>query len=91
MVFSSFPSIKFAPNLSPEEQSKVHMYEKDVNGNPYSPAWNTLNFKASARIAKILTLQAGVENILDVRYRPYSSGIVAPGRNFYISLRIGIS
>ncbi len=78
-------------NLSPEEQSKVHMYEKDVNGNPYSPAWNTLNFKASARIAKILTLQAGVENILDVRYRPYSSGIVAPGRNFYISLRIGIS
>ncbi len=78
-------------NLSPEEQSKVHMYEKDANGNPYSPAWYTLNFKASARIAKILTLQAGIENILDVRYRPYSSGIAAPGRNFYISLRIGIS
>lgn len=78
-------------NLSPEEQSKVQMYEKDINGNPYSPAWYTLNFKASARIARILTLQAGVENILDVRYRPYSSGISAPGRNFYISLKIGIS
>ncbi|MFT7154314.1 MAG: hemoglobin/transferrin/lactoferrin receptor protein, partial [Alteromonas macleodii] len=29
----------------------------------------------------------GVENISDQRYRPYSSGIVAPGRNFILSLK----
>ncbi|MCD6597468.1 MAG: TonB-dependent receptor, partial [Bacteroidales bacterium] len=78
-------------NLAPEEQSKIYMYEMDDNGNPFSPAWYTINFKASAGIGKIFTFQAGVENILDHRYRPYSSGIVAPGRNFYISLKIAIS
>ena len=78
-------------NLAPEEQSKKYMYETDDNGNPFSPDWYTLNLKVSARIAKIFTFQAGIENILDIRYRPYSSGIVSPGRNFYISFRIGIS
>jgi hemoglobin/transferrin/lactoferrin receptor protein len=29
----------------------------------------------------------GVENIMDERYRPYSSGIVAAGRNFYLTFR----
>jgi hemoglobin/transferrin/lactoferrin receptor protein len=32
---------------------------------------------------------AGVENITDQSYRPYSSGIAAAGRNFYISLHLG--
>jgi len=35
-------------------------------------------------------LTTGVENILDLRYRPYSSGIAAPGRNFIFSARIRI-
>jgi hemoglobin/transferrin/lactoferrin receptor protein len=30
-------------------------------------------------------LNIGFENITDQRYRPYSSGIVASGRNFIIS------
>jgi hemoglobin/transferrin/lactoferrin receptor protein len=33
---------------------------------------------------------AGLENMLDKRYRPYSSGISAPGRNFVISLHAKI-
>jgi hemoglobin/transferrin/lactoferrin receptor protein len=37
---------------------------------------------------KWVVVNAGIENILDNRYRPYSSGIVAPGRNFIISLRL---
>jgi hemoglobin/transferrin/lactoferrin receptor protein len=32
----------------------------------------------------------GVENITDQRYRPYSSGISAAGRNFIGSLRLNI-
>jgi hemoglobin/transferrin/lactoferrin receptor protein len=34
-----------------------------------------------------LSISAGVENLTDQRYRPYSSGIVAPGRNFILSLK----
>jgi hemoglobin/transferrin/lactoferrin receptor protein len=36
------------------------------------------------------TLSAGLENITDVRYRPYSSGMAAPGRNVVISLRASL-
>ncbi len=74
-------------NLAPSERSKTYMYATDSDGYPYSPAWFTLNFKASYQINKFLQVNAGVENILDVRYRPYSSGIVAPGRNFVFGLR----
>lgn len=74
-------------NLNPEEQNKEVIYAKDENGNPYSPAWYTLNFKAMYQFHANFAVSAGLENITDQRYRPYSSGLVAPGRNFVISLK----
>lgn len=74
-------------NLPPEEQGKDYMYALDDDGNPYSPAWYTLNFKAMYQITDIFSVSGGVENLTDVRYRPYSSGITAPGRNFILSLK----
>ncbi len=73
--------------LTPTEQAKPTIYAKDENGNPYSPSWFTLNLKASYQIAPALQLNVGLENILDERYRPYSSGIVAAGRNLILGLR----
>lgn len=52
------------------------------------PAWFTLNIKGSYNLNKSLTLQAGVENILDTQYRVFSSGINAPGRNVYAAVRM---
>jgi len=37
-----------------------------------------------------MTFDFGVENILDKRYRPYASGISAPGINFILALRLRI-
>ena len=76
-----------ADKLALSERSKTHMYKINNNGHPYAPAWVTFNVKTSVKITKMFTLQMGIENILDSRYRPYSSGIVAPGRNFIIALR----
>ncbi|MFP4619980.1 MAG: TonB-dependent receptor plug domain-containing protein [Bacteroidales bacterium] len=73
--------------LAPSEQSKTHIYALNERGQPYSPSWWTLNFKGSYKINQYLTLNAGVDNILDVRYRTYSSGIAAPGRDFRLALR----
>ncbi len=75
--------------LAPSEKDKTHMYAKDINGNPYSPAWYTLNIKFAYKVSEKLKIYAGVENITDVRYRPYSSGICAPGRNFTFDIRYG--
>lgn len=74
-------------HLAPEEREKTDIYAMDENGNPYSPMWQTLNFKGSYYFSKNFEANLGVENILDLRYRTYSSGIAAPGRNLIISLR----
>jgi hemoglobin/transferrin/lactoferrin receptor protein len=70
-----------------EEQGKVEIYAENKNGNPYSPSWFTLNLKGQYAVTKFLTMNAGLENITDLRYRPYSSGIVAAGRNVMVGLR----
>lgn len=77
-------------DMAPGEQEKNHIYATDSNGNPYSPSWWTLNVKGLYRVKNWGTLNFGIENILDVRYRPYSSGIVAPGRNFIVGIRLNL-
>jgi hemoglobin/transferrin/lactoferrin receptor protein len=69
------------------ESGKDEIYAKDANGNNYAPAWYTLNFKALYQFTDIFSLSAGVENITDQRYRPYSSGLSGAGRNYIISLK----
>ena len=73
-------------DLPEEEKSKTEIYAVDEDGNPFSPTWATLNFKANYKLNEFFTIGAGLENITDVRYRPYSSGIAAAGRNFILSL-----
>lgn len=73
--------------LAEEEKGKKEIYAIDGNGNPYSPSWYTLNLKSMYKLNKNFTITAGIENITDQRYRPYSSGIVSPGKNFILALR----
>lgn len=74
-------------NLCEEERGKDYLYAKDANGNPYSPAWYTLNIKALYQVTVNLSISAGIENLTDRRYQPYSSGIAGSGRNFMLALR----
>lgn len=74
-------------NLNEEERQKPVLYARNTEGNPFSPSWYTINFKASYQLTDNLSVSTGLENITDQRYRTYSSGLVAPGRNFILSLR----
>ena len=74
-------------NLAEEEKGKTEIYATDSNGNPYAPSWYTLNLKTMYKLTDNFTITAGLENITDQRYRPYSSGIVSPGKNFIMALR----
>lgn len=76
-------------NLAEEERGKNYLYAIDENGNPYSPSWYTINLKAMYQLTDILSISSGVENLTDQRYRPYSSGLAAAGRNFILALRAG--
>jgi hemoglobin/transferrin/lactoferrin receptor protein len=67
-----------------------------INNNPDTPcqsvyeglpAWMTYNIYASYRFSPSFSVNLGLENIADIHYRNFASGISAPGRNFSISLR----
>jgi hemoglobin/transferrin/lactoferrin receptor protein len=51
------------------------------------PAWYTINLRTGVSIHRYLYLQIALENILDVNYRQFASGISAPGRNLILTLR----
>ncbi|KAF0194829.1 MAG: iron complex outermembrane recepter protein [Bacteroidetes bacterium] len=76
-----------AEDMPLSEITDSNPYAKDSNGKPFVPAWTTLNFKAAWFVNKMFTVNAGIENITDQLYRPYASGISAPGRNFILTLR----
>ncbi|MBN4070534.1 TonB-dependent receptor [Olleya sp. AH-315-F22] len=76
--------------LAPSEIDKAFLYAKNKNGNPYAPSWHTLNFRSQYQINKTTSIIATIENITNQRYRPYSSGISAPGTNFILTLKYSL-
>lgn len=52
------------------------------------PAWTVASMRASYDVTRMFTVQAAVENIFDLQYRPAGSGISAPGRNVVTTLRV---
>lgn len=51
-----------------------------------TPAWYTLNLKGRYNFNEQLRAQFGIENILDLNYRYFASGLSAAGRNIILSL-----
>lgn len=77
-------------DLAPSEKEKDYIYALDDNGNPFSPSWYTLNFRTQYKLSTSTTLTTALENITNQRYRPYSSGIAAPGRNLIVALNFSL-
>lgn len=64
--------------------------EEDPNcslGYAGSLAWTTYNIYTEYQFNERFSLNLSLENITDLHYRPFSSGISAAGRNFIIGLR----
>lgn len=76
-----------ADRLPITESDKPHLYALDADGRPYAPAWNVINFNLQYALNSTFQVNAGIENITNQRYRPYSSGLTAAGRNLVIALR----
>ncbi|GGH71633.1 TonB-dependent receptor plug domain-containing protein [Phaeocystidibacter marisrubri] len=86
-LYTQYQGEQSYDNLSDSEKGKDEIYAKDDNGNNYAPSWYTLNIKAAYNVTENMTVSAGIENLTDQRYRPYSSGISGAGRNFVMSVR----
>lgn len=73
-------------DLTLSERSKDYIYAVDANGNPFTPAWYTLNLRSQYLFSNAFRATMAVENITDQRYRSYSSGIVSAGTNLILGL-----
>lgn len=51
------------------------------------PNWFTLNVKGAYQLSKNLQLQLEINNLLDLNYRTFASGINAPGVNSVLTIR----
>ncbi|MGB0429276.1 MAG: TonB-dependent receptor [Bacteroidia bacterium] len=87
LFYSIYQATRNHQNLSIDERGKDEIYAKDANGNTFAPAWYTINIKSQYRINDVFTINCGLENITNQRYRPYSSGVSAAGRNLIISAK----
>ena len=85
-LYANYQAERPHSELAVEEKSKTEIYALDEDGNTFAPAWYTLNFKMSYQLWEDFSLNTGIENITDQRYRPYSSGMSGPGRNYIFSL-----
>jgi hemoglobin/transferrin/lactoferrin receptor protein len=76
-----------AENLAPSEANKPEIYPANRTGDLYSPGWYTFNLATQYQLTDAWQVSASLENITDQRYRTYSSGIAAPGRNFIVAVK----
>lgn len=51
-----------------------------------TPAWTTINLYYQRQINDHLSATIGLENLMDIHYRPFASGVSAPGRNIIIGV-----
>jgi hemoglobin/transferrin/lactoferrin receptor protein len=78
-IYNGWKELK---NYSPSGEDNLQY------ATPYGmPSWITLNAKINWRITKVISMQTGLENIMDTHYRHFASGISAPGRNLLVTLR----
>ena len=72
--------------MSAHGVDRVHMYALDSNGNPYSPSWHAVHLRLRQQW-KRWQCSVAIENIFDRRYRPFASGISAPGRQLVVAFQ----
>lgn len=80
MLFNGWKRLKDT-DAAPGSEDNLQYATPD--GTPAGHTWN-----APAAFAINAHLQAGLENIADVHYRAFASGVSAPGRNAQVSLRV---
>jgi len=81
-LFSNFNGWKYLSNYSSSGEDNLQYATSEG-----MPSWYTINLRTSYDVTKNIKVQLGIDNILDLQYRTFASGINAPGRNFTLTLR----
>lgn len=82
-VFKALWSFNFEKNIKDYGGSEDNLDKATPTG---TPGWSTINLYISKQIIPTVKINLGFENLLDQHYRPFASGVSAPGFNAIISI-----
>jgi hemoglobin/transferrin/lactoferrin receptor protein len=89
--YAKYQLEKLFIDYSPSGEDNEERAAIDKSGNIFgTPAWQTFNIRAQMQISKSFSIQAALENMLDIHYRPFASGVSGAGRNFIFTIRADI-
>ncbi len=90
-LFNGKKKAEFYSSSGEDNQDKQPYGLLDVNadGKPdgFNPSWGIWTVRGGYRLPKGFSLQLAVENMLDLHYRYFASGMSASGRNVLVSLK----
>ncbi|PCJ00644.1 MAG: TonB-dependent receptor [Flavobacteriales bacterium] len=90
-VYAKYQFEKLIADYSPSGEDNEEKAAKVKTGEIYgTPAWYTFNIRAQMQLSKSFSIQAALENMLDIHYRPFASGVSGSGRNFVFTFRADI-
>lgn len=84
-AFMLFNGWKLAKDYSPSGEDNANFAPQGR-----TPSWETYNVRAAYALNKHFNFTLAIENILDLNYRVFASGISAPGRNIVASVRVNL-
>ena len=73
-----------------EETPFLGDFGSDLLNYAGSPAWHVFNLRGSHQFSQKTVLNFELHNILDVHYRPFASGLSAPGRSLNLGLKVDL-
>jgi len=82
-LFTNFSAWKYLSGYSSSGEDNLQYATAEG-----MPSWYTINLRTSYDLNKMFTIQVGVDNLLDLQYRTFASGINSPGRNIFGTLRV---
>ncbi|MBL7884160.1 MAG: TonB-dependent receptor [Bacteroidia bacterium] len=84
-IYARYSANKALKDYSPSGED--NLAQATPNG---MPGWVTFNIKTMYKVNKNFSVNLGIENLFDTHYRIFASGISAPGRNIFLTLRVKV-
>ena len=77
---------KFAGQKRKEEYDLAGVDNLEEATDEGTPSWVIFNFSYNYKVDETISVGLGIENIFDIHYKTFGSGISSSGRNFTLSL-----
>ncbi len=80
-ITEGIDNIEETPIINPEHEDAIGKYYG-------TPSWSTLDFSTQYKLSRNATIHLHFDNIFDVHYKEFVSGVSSPGRNISLAVNM---